>query len=137
MTPKRTDASPDPFGVSLEKVINLNHPLLQVASDLDWEGIRREMEPFFCDTKGRPRANVRVVIGLLYLKSAFHLGDGELIDLWKENPYWQWFCGFETMQHKSPIDSTTLSSLCSRLGADQLEILFKKTVDTSQQRNLP
>ncbi len=109
MTPKRTDANPDLFGVSLEQVINLNHPLLRLASEWDWKGIRREIEPSFCEVNGRPEADVRVVICLLYLKSAFNPSDEKLIARWVENPYWQLFCEFETMQHKSPIDSTALS----------------------------
>ena len=49
MTPRRTDASPDLFGISLAKVINLDHPLVRLTSEFDWEGIRREIEPSFCD----------------------------------------------------------------------------------------
>jgi len=136
MTPKRTDASPDLFGVSLVQVINMDHPLVRLSSEFDWEGIRREIEPSFCDANGRPGADVRVVVGLFYLKSAFNLSDEQLLARWVENPYWQWFCGFETMQHKPPIDPTTLSRWRSRLGADKLEILLKQTIDTAKQRNL-
>ena len=109
MTPKRTESNPDLFEISLVQVINLNHPLVKLASEFDWEGIRQEIEPSFCDANGRPGADVRVVIGLFYLKSAFNLSDEQLLSRWVENPYWQWFCGFETMQHKPPIDPTTLS----------------------------
>jgi hypothetical protein len=39
-TPKRQDSNPDLFEISLVQVINLNHPLVKLASELDWEGIR-------------------------------------------------------------------------------------------------
>ena len=136
MTPRRTDASPDLFGISLAQVINLDHPLVRLTSEFDWEGIRREIEPSFCDANGRPGADVRVVVGLFYLKSAFNLSDEQLLARWVENPYWQWFCGFETMQHQPPIDPTTLSRWRSRLGADKLEIILKQTIDTAKQKNL-
>jgi IS5 family transposase len=136
MTPKRTDASPDLFGISLAQVINLDHPLVRLTSEFDWEGIRREIEPSFCDANGRPGADVRVVVGLFYLKAAFNLSDEQLLARWVENPYWQWFCGFETMQHKPPIDPTTLSRWRSRLGAEKLEVLLKQTIDTAKQKNL-
>jgi IS5 family transposase len=74
-----------------------------------------------------------VVIGLFYLKSAFNLSDEQLLSRWVENPYWQWFCGFETMQHKPPIDPTTLSRWRSRLGSDEIEILLKQTIDIARQ----
>jgi IS5 family transposase len=77
-----------------------------------------------------------VVIGLFYLKSAFNLSDEQLLSRWVENPYWQWFWGFETMQHKPPIDPTTLSRWRSRLGSDKIEILLKQTIDIAKQLKL-
>ena len=77
-----------------------------------------------------------MVIGLFYLKSAFNLSDEQLLSRWVENPYWQWFCGFETMQHKPPIDPTTLSRWRSRLGSDKIEILLKQTIDIAKQLKL-
>jgi tryptophan synthase beta chain len=75
---------------------------------------------------GRPGTDIQVVIGLFYLKSAFNLSDEQLLDRWVENPYWQWFCGFETMQHKPPIDPTTLSRWRSRLGSEKLKCYSKR-----------
>ena len=40
MTPKRTESNPDLFEISLVQVINLNHPLVKLASEFDLEGIR-------------------------------------------------------------------------------------------------
>jgi len=136
MTPKRTDASPDLFGFSLVQVIKMDHPLVRLSSEFDWERIRWEIEASFCDGNGRTGADVRVVVGLFYLKSAFNLSDEHLLARWVENPYWQWFCGFETMQHKPPIEPTTFSRWRSRLGADKLELLLKQTFDTAKQGNL-
>lgn len=136
MTPKRTDGKPDLFDIPLARVIDLDRPLVKLAATFDWEGIRREIEPVFCDSNGRPAADVRVVVGLLYLKSAFNLSDEQLIDRWVENPYWQWFCGFEVMQHRSPVDPATLSRWRSRLGADRLVILLKKTIEVATSKKL-
>ena len=131
MTPKRTDAQPDLFDRSLFGLINMNHPLVKLAGQFDWESLRGEVAPSFCDDNGRPGADSRVVLGLFYLKSAFNLSDENLIAHWVENVNWQWFCGFQTMQHKSPIDPTTLSRWRSRLGADRSEILLKQTIELS------
>ncbi len=77
-----------------------------------------------------------MVIGLFYLKSAFNLSDEQLLSRWVENPYWQWFCGFETMQHKPPIDPKTLSRWRSRLGSEKIEILLKQTIDIVKELKL-
>jgi len=133
MTPKRTDAQPDLFDRSFFGLINRDHPLVKLAGEFDWENLRREVEPCFCDDNGRSGADTRLIIGLFYLKSAFNLSDENLIADWVENVYWQWFCGFQTMQHKSPIDPTTLSKWRSRLGADRLEILLKQMIELSHK----
>ena len=136
MIPKRTEAEPDLFSVSLTQVIHLDHPLVRLAKEFDWEQIRREIEPCFNESQGRPGAPVRLVIGLFYLKSAFNLSDEQVTDRWLENPYWQWFCGYETMQHQMPIDSTTLSRWRVRVGAERLEMLLKQTVEIAQRQRL-
>ena len=78
-TPKRPDSNPDLFEIASVQVINLNYLLIKLASEFDWEGIRQEIDPSFCDANGRPRADVRVVIGLFYLKPAFNLSDEQLL----------------------------------------------------------
>jgi len=45
-----------------------------------------------------------------------------------ENPYWQYFCGFETMQHDVPLHSTSLTKWRQRIGADRLVTLLEETV---------
>ncbi len=31
-----------------------------------------------------------------------------MVERWVENPYWQYFCGYEQLQHKLPLHPTTL-----------------------------
>ena len=33
-----------------------------------------------------------------------------------ENPYWQFFCGFEFFQHEAPIDASTITRWRKRIG---------------------
>ena len=136
MVPQRVSSKPDLFSVSLTRVIDLEHPLAVLAGKIDWELLRNSVAECFSDEQGRPAADARVVLGLLYLKSAFNLSDEHLLQQWVENPYWQWFCGFETMQHQPPIDPTTLSRWRSRLGAARLEQLLAQTIHLAQSERL-
>ena len=54
MTPKHTDALPHLFDRSLFGLIDMNHPLVNLAGQLDWESLRREVAPSFCDDKECP-----------------------------------------------------------------------------------
>ena len=59
------------------------------------------------DKTGRPGCPTRLMVGLHYLKYAFNESDESVLDRFLENPYWQYFCGFEYFQHELPIDRLT------------------------------
>jgi IS5 family transposase len=48
---------------------------------------------------------------------------------WIENPYWQYFCGEQYMQHKFPIDPSSLSKWRKRLREVDLEKLLAETIN--------
>ena len=50
---------------------------------------------------------------------------------WVENPYWQFFCGCQYMQHELPIDPSSLSRWRKRVGAERLEKLLEATIQTA------
>ena len=59
-------------------------------------------------------------MGLHYLKHAFNESDESLLERWVENPYWQHFCGFTTMQHEMSLHPTSLTKWRQRVGAEVL-----------------
>jgi IS5 family transposase len=67
----------------------------------------------------------------LYLKHAFDESDESVVARWVENPYWQFFCGCQYMQHELPIDPSSLSRWRKRVGAERLEKLLEATIDTA------
>ena len=64
MIPRRPDAKPDLFRISLRRVIDMEHALVELAGRIDWEHLRREVEPCFCEDNGRRGEDVRLVLGL-------------------------------------------------------------------------
>jgi len=48
---------------------------------------------------------------------------------WVENPYWQYFCGFESFQHAPPIDPSLMTRWRQRVGPDEMERVLKATVE--------
>jgi IS5 family transposase len=48
-----------------------------------------------------------------------------------ENPYWQFFCGCQYMQHELPIDPSSLSRWRKRVGAERLEKLLAATIQAA------
>lgn len=131
MKPKPQVSHADLFRSRLSQILNLDHPLLNLAEKIDWTSFDTQIDACYAADIGRPGIPTRVMAGLLYLKSAFDCSDESLMDLWVENPYWQAFCGFEYMQHEPPIDPSSLSRWRSRVGAERLELLLKVVVETA------
>lgn len=131
MKPKPQVSRGDLFRSRLEQILNPDHPLLILAEKIDWTRFTSEIDACYAAEIGRPGIPTRVMVGLLYLKSAFDCSDESLIELWVENPYWQAFCGFEYMQHEPPVDPSSLSRWRKRVGAERLELLLKVVIETA------
>jgi transposase, IS5 family len=83
---------------------------------------------------GRPPASAaRLMVGLCYLQHAFALSDEEVVARWVENPYWQYFCGFDHLQLALPIDPSSLVRWRRRIGQDGIELLLQETIAAAQR----
>ena len=66
--------------------------------------------------------------GRTYLKHCFALSDEEVVARWRENPYWQRFCGEEFFRHDLPCHPTSLTRWRKRVGEAGCEWLL--TIET-------
>lgn len=127
MKPKQRDSQASLFSVPLDRILDPEHPLVVLGEKIHWDQFDQLAAEAYCD-KGRPGCNTRLMIGLLYLKHAFDQSDESVVERWVENPYWQWFCGMQEMQHKCPIDPSSLSRWRKRVGAKRLEKMLEMTI---------
>ena len=125
----RTDARPlDLFQAQFDQLLNLDHPLVVLAGQIDWSRFEEALEQCFHPEVGAPALPTRLMVGLLYLKHAFNESDESLLEHWVENPYWQFFCGFHTFQHELPLHPTSLVKWRQRMGAERLLELLQETI---------
>ena len=129
MRPKKQERSlsDDLFRHRLDTMLDSRHALCRLAALIDWEGFDPSFGRLYRE-RGRPGKPTRLMVGLSYLKHAFDLSDEEVVARWVENPYWQWFCGFEYFQHAAPIDPSSLTRWRARVGAEGMERLLAETV---------
>lgn len=136
------DPIPDLFRSELRSILNLRHELCQMAELIDWQRFDAEFAPLFPSTTGNPATPSRMIVGLFYLKHAFNLSDEALIERWVENPYWQYFCGEQYLQHEFPMDPTSLVKWRKRLKEAGSENLLEEMIsvglktETIQVRDL-
>ena len=119
------------LALSLSELLNPKHPLYVLAERIDWPEFDAAIDACYAEDIGRPGVNTRLMVGLVYLKHAFDESDESLVARWVENPYWQFFCGCQYMQHELPIDPSSLSKWRKRVGVERLEKLLEATIKTA------
>ena len=131
MRPKGQYEKPDLFKSRLDQMINLKHPLVLLSHRLDWSVFEQEFGATYHDSEGRPGAPIRVYVGLHYLKHTFDESDESVVHRFLENPYWQYFCGYDYFQHSFPIDPSSMTRFRKRIGWEKLEHLLKELLSTA------
>jgi IS5 family transposase len=119
------------FRARLSNQLDLKHPLVRLAALIDWQSFETEFGSLYHETLGRPGKPTRLMVGLAYLKHSYNLSDEQVCERWLENPYWQFFCGFEYLQHRLPIEPSSLSRWRERIGASGMERLLAATIQAA------
>lgn len=69
------------------------------------------------------------MVGILLLKQLKNLSDESIVEHWKQNPYFQYFCGFDDYQAAVPCHPTELVKFRNRIGKEGIEFIFKMSVE--------
>jgi transposase, IS5 family len=123
------------FRSSLEQILDKRHPLYMLANKIDWERFDKSFGELFAQKQGRPGLPTRLVVGLHYLKHAYNESDESVVARLLENPYWQYFCGFNQFQHELPIDPSSMTRWRKRLGPEKIEELLTVTIHTAKEKS--
>ncbi len=128
MSQPRDERQDDLFQPPLEKIINLGHPLVRMAREIDWDFLAKRFSSVCRVGPGQPPLPTRLVAGLLILKHMHNLSDEALCDRWVENPYFQYFCGEVVFRHELPFDRSSLTRWRQRLGEEQIAALLQESL---------
>ena len=133
---KREQNQEELFKSRLDQMLDPMHPLTRLATAIEWTYFEEEFGSLYTEKKGRPGKPIRLLVGLHYLKNAYDESDESCVGRFLENPYWQYFCGFEYFQHEFPLEPTTLVKWRKRIGEEGMEKLFYQTLATAQKLGL-
>jgi IS5 family transposase len=135
MRPNPPDPKPpdDLFRARLSQQLDQRHPLVRLAGLLDWAVFEDRFGPLYHPHVGRPGIPIRLMVGLSYLQHTCALSDEEVVARWVENPYWQYFCGFDYLQLALPIDPSSLVRWRQRIGEEGMELLLQATIAAAQR----
>ena len=133
MSQPRDDRQDDLFRPSREKIINLRHPLVRLAAEIDWDFLAGRFSSVCRLGPGQPPLPTRLVAGLFILKHMHNLSDEALCDRWVENPYFQYFCGEVVFRHDLPFDRSSLTRWRQRLGEEQIAALLQESLSVAHR----
>ncbi|MEH2470480.1 IS5 family transposase [Nitrobacteraceae bacterium AZCC 2161] len=128
MSKPRDDRQVDLFRPALDVIIDLGHPLVRLAAEVDWEFVGTRFGGVCRSGPGQPPLPTRLIAGLLILKHMHNLSDEVLCARWVENPYFQFFCGEAVFRHDLPFDRSSLTRWRQRLGEEQLTALLQESL---------
>ena len=118
---------PNLFYNQLRDMLDSNDPLIALADTINWGLFEDSFEKYY-SKEGRPAKPIRLMVGLLLLKQLKNLSDEEIIEQWKQNPYYQYFCGFHAFQVALPCHPTDLVYFRKRIGTQGVEEIFGMSV---------
>jgi transposase, IS5 family len=116
------------FGTDLLTQLDPAEPLLALAQAIPWAELEREFGRHYCPGLGRPGLPVRLMVGLLLLKQLENLSDEKVVLAFKQNPYFQAFCGLAEFARELPCDSSELTHFRKRIGTEGMDRIFKMSV---------
>lgn len=124
------------YQVPIVQFINKDHELCQLAERIDWDGLEADLTDYYCVDNGRPSIPIRKIVGVVLLKRMFNESDESVVDRWRENPYWQHFCGEVNFQHQWPFDPTELIKFRKRMGERGMERILKASIDLFDRKEV-
>lgn len=113
------------FDVALESFIDMNHELVLLSKQIDWEAVESEFAEYYCADNGRPSVPIRTMVGMMLLKSIYNLSDEGVVARWLENPYMQYFTGEKVFQKRPPMNPIDMTKFRKRIGEKGAEKIFK------------
>ncbi len=136
MKPKKPQNHPDLFRSQLSQIINMEHALVRLSKRINWERLEVKIDTVYSEGSGHPPLPTRLLVGLHYLKYPFDVSDESVVLRWVENPCWQYFCGFEFLQHELPLHPTSMSRWRKRVGVEKLDALLAETILVAKESRI-
>ncbi len=121
-----------PFGGGLRK----DNPWIKVGELVPWDRMERIYQKYF-SLRGRPSKDGRLIIGLLIAKHLKRFSDREIVQQFSENPYIQYFCGYEHfITDPEIIHPSLLSKLRKKLGNDFFKLFEEEVLKVLVEKNI-
>jgi hypothetical protein len=114
-----------PFGGRLKPA----NRWIKLSSVVPWGDLESAYNAVMNMKQGRPSKPARLVIGAMIIKHKLNLSDEETVLQIQENPYLQYFCGYDTYIDTLPFVPSLFVEIRKRMGADMFACFEQGIVD--------
>ncbi|OOV27840.1 hypothetical protein BXU11_10370 [Flavobacterium sp. LM5] len=104
------------FKTEFQSKLDPNNRWVKMAKLLDWDRLAEVYSQNFSSTMGAKGIDARIIIGALIIKHIEAKDDRGTIDAIKENPYMQFFLGFDHFSSEAVFDPSLFVHIRKRLG---------------------
>ena len=120
-----------PFGGKL----NSENRWMKLHDLIPWEEMEDIYRKYFSEL-GRPGKDSQLINGLMIVKHQTVLSDKEVVEYFLENPYVQYFCGYDQFVSEKEIDSSTLTRMRKRLGVEYFKKFEEEILNLLKERKI-
>lgn len=117
-----------PLFWELESMLDSRHELYVLADLIDWDVFEKSFAPLFVENNGRPAKPVRLMTGLLILKHLRNVSDESVVEQFRENAYYQYFCGVQSFTTAAPCAASELVHFRKRIKEEGMELILKESI---------
>jgi IS5 family transposase len=110
---------------------------ITLARLVPWELAEDIYHAELCDDFGAPIVPARVALGALLIKERLGLTDRETVETIRENPYLQFFIGYEEFSRKRPFDASLMVDFRKRYGEEGIQRIAESIALASLQTAAP
>lgn len=109
------------FKTDFESKLDPNNRWVKLANLLDWDKFAAVYAKSLSPTTGASSIDARIIIGALIIKHIEAKDDRGTIEVIQENPYMQFFLGFDSFNFKPIFDPSLFVHIRKRLGDDAFD----------------
>ena len=104
---------------------------------IPWDEFSKAYDKNMSPGMGRPAKPARLVIGAVIIKHKLCLSDQETVDQIMENPYLQYFVGFNSFQTEAPFVPSLFVDIRRRMGDEMFEQFNQSIVNLLEGNSSP
>ena len=129
-----TQVKIEEFQTPYEMKLSKENRWVRLSTLITWDKLAEIYYTAMSKDEGRPSIDARRIIGSLIIKHKLNLSDEETVLQIQENPYLQYFLGYDHYESKQVFSPTLFVEIRKRLGLDKFEAMNEAIIGAAYSK---